>query len=384
MRAVPAFLIFGDSERSAALRHEVPVPIGDPFLFIGTDEGPVVLTNALEHARVERALPDARLLKVNDLGLSELIGGGTRRSEAELEVAVRAVREAGVRSAVVPPEFPIALADRLRADGVELIVDEQAFEMRRRAKSGPELEGIRRAQRAAEKAMTAAREALRSADPVDGRLIRADGEPLTAEDVRAAARKAAAEAGAPAPPDIMVTSVSSSGGHDPGSGPLPADLPVTIDLWPQDEATGCWADMTRTYVRGEVTPEVATLRDVARDAIESVRAATRPGITGRELYDIAAGIIEEAGHPTQRTAKPGETLTYGFYFGLGHGVGLELHEAPSLGLSGPDPLVPGDVIAVEPGIETLPGIGGMRFEDLLLVTDDGCETLTDFPFEIEL
>src|SRR3954467_11016819 len=96
-------------------------------------------------------------------------------------------------------------------------------------------------------------------------------------------------AGPPAPPDIMVTSALSGGGHDPGSGPLPADLPIVIDLWPQDEETGCWADMTRAFVRGELTPEVGTLRDVVREAIEGVRAAARPGVTGRELYDIAAG-----------------------------------------------------------------------------------------------
>ncbi|MEA2410977.1 MAG: Xaa-Pro aminopeptidase, partial [Thermoleophilaceae bacterium] len=210
-----------------------------------------------------------------------------------------------------------------------------------------------------------------------------DGSPVTSEQVRAAAREAAAAAGAPAPADIMVTSVSSSGGHDPGSGPLPADLPVVVDLWPRDEQTGCWADMTRTFVRGAISEEVALLRDVVRDAIERVRAATRPGVTGLELYEIAASVVEEAGYPTQRTAAPGESLMQGFYFSLGHGVGLELHEEPGLGLSGTSPLVPGDVIAVEPGIEGLPGLGGVRYEDLLLVTESGCETLTDYPYELE-
>jgi Xaa-Pro aminopeptidase len=103
-------------------------------------------------------------------------------------------------------------------------------------------------------------------------------------------------------------------------------------------------------------------------------------VTGRELYDLAADVMERAGQPTLRTATPGETLTQGFYFSLGHGVGLEVHEEPSLGLSGRAPLVEGDVVAVEPGLEGLPGIGGVRLEDLLLVTGDGCETLTEFPY----
>jgi Xaa-Pro aminopeptidase len=254
-------------------------------------------------------------------------------------------------------------------------------EARRRVKTAAELAGIRRAQRAAEAGMDAAATLIRGAEPRD-RLLHHDGQPLTAETVRAAVRAACAAAGAPAPPDIMVVSAHSSGGHDPGSGPLPADLPVTVDVWPRDEASGCWADMTRTFVGGRVTDEVAVLRDVVREALEAARAAARPGVTGRAVYDAAAEVVERAGHPTQRTRREGETLTRGFYFSLGHGVGLEVHEAPLLGLAGHDPLVAGDVVAIEPGIEGLDGIGGVRYEDLLLITESGCETLTDYPYDL--
>jgi Xaa-Pro aminopeptidase len=379
---VGALLIYGDTERSAALRHEVPLAIGDPFLFIGRNGGsPLIVTNALERDRIARALPDAELVLMNELGFLDLIRGGMPRHEAELEVVSRAVERAGADSVAVPPELPVAVADRLRSDGIELTVDPLLFEGRRRAKGPAELAGIRRAQKAAEAGMAAAAASLRAAEGVDGRL-ELDGSPLTAERVRATIRDACAAAGAPAPADIMVTSVLSGGGHDPGSGPLPADLPITIDLWPRDEETGCWADMTRTFVSGTVPDEVAALRDVVREALEAARAGTRPGITGRQLYDLAADVIERAGYPTQRTAAAGETLTSGFYFSLGHGVGLELHEEPLLGLSGREPLVVGDVIAVEPGVERLPEIGGVRYEDLLLVTEEGCETLTDYPYDL--
>jgi Xaa-Pro aminopeptidase len=303
------------------------------------------------------------------------------RDEAELEVVVRALERWGVEDAVVAPDLPVALADRLREAGVRLTIDARTVEGRRRAKTPAELAGIERAQRAAEAGMAAGERLIRAATSEGGRLVH-DGEELTAEAVRAAVRAACAAEGAPAPPDIMVVSANSGGGHDPGSGPLPAGLPITIDLWPRDEASGCWADMTRTFVAGEVSPEVAAVRDVARDALEAARAAARPGITGRALYDIAAEIVENAGYPTQRTRKPGETLTRGFYFGLGHGVGLEVHEPPGLGLAGTETLVTGDVIAIEPGIEGLEGIGGVRFEDLLLITEDGCETLTEYPYDL--
>jgi Xaa-Pro aminopeptidase len=376
-----AILIYGDTIRYPSMRHEVPLEIMDAFLFVERDGRPHLLTNVLEQARIRTVLPDAELLLEPDLGLFELVEGGMPRDEAELETVVRALERWGVKEAVVPADLPVAVADRLRAAGIRLDVDAPAVEARRRAKSAAELAGIRRAQRAAERGMAAGEALIRGAERRDGLLFH-DGAQLTAEAVRAAVRAACAGEGAPAPPDIMVTSRLSGSGHDPGSGPLPADLPIEIDLWPRDEESGCWADMTRTFVNGEVTAEVASVRDVVRGALEAARAAVRPGVTGRSVYDAAAEVVEAAGFPTQRTREPGQSLTHGFYFGLGHGVGLEVHEPPGLGLAGGDPLVAGDVIAIEPGVEGLETIGGVRFEDLLLVTDAGCETLTDYPYDL--
>ena len=372
-------LIYGDTERSPEMRHEVPLAIIDPFLSIEHDGRQVVLTNSLERDRIAAVLPDALLMLGSDLGLLDLVEGGMSRAEAGLEVVSRAVAQVGVTHARVPGGMPIEVADRLRADGVTLDVDQPFFDMRRRAKSPAELAGIRRAQRAAEQGLAAAAALLRAAI-IDGDGLVLDGAPLTAERVRAAIREACAVAGAPAPADIMVVSAWSGGGHDPGSGPLPANLPIEIDRWPRDEASGCWADMTRTFVVGRVSDEVATLHAVVMEAVEAVRALVRPGVPGRTLYDAAAEAVEAAGHRTLRTRAPGETLTEGFYFSLGHGVGLEIHEPPNLGLSAEHDLVAGDVIAIEPGIEGLRGIGGVRVEDLILVTDDGAETLTDYPY----
>lgn len=363
------------------MRHEVPLEIIDPFLFVERDGQAFVLTNQLERARIAEVLPDARVALIDELGIFDLIEGGMARRDAELEVVVRALEEWGVDAAGVPPDLPVAVADRLRAAGIELTVDPVTLEGRRRVKTAAELAGIRRAQRAAEAGMAAAERLIRGAEPAGGRLHH-DGEELTAETVRDAVRAACAALGAPAPPEIMVVSTLSAGGHDPGSGPLPAELPITVDLWPRDEASGCWADMARTFVTGEIGAEVAAIAAVVREALEAARAGARPGITGRALYDLAAEIVEKAGFPTQRTREPGQSLTHGFWFSLGHGVGLEIHEPPGVGLAAGQPLVAGDVIAIEPGIENIEGIGGVRFEDLLLITEDGCETLTQYPYDL--
>ena len=379
---VATILLYGDTARYPAIRHEVPLEILDPLLFVSRDGRAYVMTSSLDAARIARALPDAEVVTADELGFHELTKQGMSADEADLETAVRALRRWGIEHAVVPADLGVGVADRLRGEGIALEIDADTVNTRRRVKTPAELAGIRRALRAAEAGMAAAERLIRGARRSNGGLDH-DGEPLTAETVRAAIRAACAAAGAPAPADIIVSSaLSGEGGHDPGSGPLPSDLPISIDLWPRDEESGCWADMARTFVAGEVTSTVAELRDVVLEALEAARAAARPGITGSALYDIAADIIERAGHPTQRSNTSGEPLMHGFYFSLGHGVGLEVHEPPLLGLAGDEPLVAGDVVAIEPGIEGLDGIGGVGFEDLLLITEHGSETLTDYPYAL--
>jgi Xaa-Pro aminopeptidase len=373
-------LIYGDTERSATMRHEIPLTIGDPFLYVESDGRRVIVTNSLERDRLTRAVPDAELVLLEELGLDELIAAGLPRHEIQLELYARLCRRLDLRTAAVPPETPVVLADRLRADGIELRPDHDLFEDRRRVKTEAELAGIRRAQTAAEAGMAACAAALRAA-AADGDELRRDGAPLLAETVRAAIRDACAEHGAVAPPDIIVArSDRFPGGHDPGHGPLAPGVPITVDLWPHDEESGCHADMTRTFVVGEPTPAVVEMHALAIEALRRSVAAARPGVPGKALFDIACDVFEAAGHPTQRTKAPGEALTEGFYFSLGHGVGLEVHEAPALGRTGAAPLVAGDVVAVEPG--TSRAGEAARVEDLVLVTADGAETLTDYPYDL--
>jgi Xaa-Pro aminopeptidase len=377
------YLIYGDTIRSPAMRHEVPLGIGDPFLYLETDGRRVVVTNALEDDRIAQAAPDLERILADELGLDELIAQGLQREVVYREVFARAVDRVGIRSAIVPPEFPVALADRLRGAGVELTPDDEEFDRRRRSKTAAEMAGIRRATEAGLAGLAECARALREAT-IAGDELRLDGELLTSEIVRARVREVCARAGAPAPEDIIVAPMrpGDAVGHESGSGPLPANAPVCIDLWPQDEESGCWSDMTRTFVRGEISDPIAKLHELVLEAHERACAAVRPGVPGVDVYGVACDVFEAAGHPTQRTKAAGETLRHGFYFGLGHGVGLEVHEAPALGRTGREPLIAGDVIAVEPGTVD-PNDGGMRVEDLLVVTEDGYENLTaSFPYDL--
>src|SRR5262245_53005927 len=191
-----ALLLHGDTERSAALRHEIPLAIIDPLLFAEVDGRTYVLTSFLEAERVKRELPDAELLDFFELGYKDLVGEGMSLWDAAREVAPRAVREIGLTEAIVPGDFPLGLGDRLRQDGVVLTVDDAAVDLRRRAKTAAELDGMRAAQRAAETAMAAAAELLARAEPAEDGL-RVDGKQLLAEDVQATLRGGAADHGAP-------------------------------------------------------------------------------------------------------------------------------------------------------------------------------------------
>jgi Xaa-Pro aminopeptidase len=375
-------LIHGDTHSSAALRHELPLGILDPFSYFEVSGRRVVVIASMDAARIQAAAPGVEVIDPHSLGLDELIARGLRWHELESELCLRGAQELGARRLVVPGALPVAVADRLRAEGIEVVPDESEFSRRRRRKNAVEQEGVRRAQGAAEAGMAAAAEMLRSAGAANSAL-RLDGEDLTSERVRARIREVCADHGAPADEDIIVAAgPAGASGHEQGSGSLPVGIPIIIDLWPRDERTGCWADMTRTFVSGaEPAPDVARWHELSYTALTRVCERTRAGITGRELYATACEVFEEAGEPTQRTKPEGEALLDGFFHSLGHGVGLEVHEEPALGRTGSDQLVAGDVIAVEPGCYRN-GYGGVRLEDLLLVTEDGYERLTDFPYEL--
>jgi Xaa-Pro aminopeptidase len=378
----PDVLIHGDTNRSAALRHELPLGILDPFSYFEVDGRRVVVIATMEAGRIQEAAPGVEILDPYELGLDELVARGMRWHEMDAELCARAAAKLGTRRLVVPAALPVSVADRLRADGIEIEPDELEFIRRRRSKNTSEIEGVRRAQAAADAGMAAAAELLRTASARDGVLAH-DGEALTSEAVRARIREVCAERGAPADEDIIVAAgPAGASGHEQGSGPLPAGVPVIVDIWPRDERSGCFSDMTRTFVAGgEPAEDVVRWHALAHTALERVYAEVKPGVTGRDLFAAACDVFEEAGEPTQRTKAEGETLLDGFFHSLGHGVGLEVHEEPSLGRTGVDPLVPGDVVAIEPGCYRK-GYGGVRLEDLVLVTDDGFERLTDFRYEL--
>jgi len=373
-------LIVGDSARNPEIRHEVPVNVPDPFLYVEHGDRRLVVVGSFEVDRVKDAGAGLEVHAFERFGRDELQAQGLNYDEILREVTVRVCDELSVTSAVVPPTFPLEVADRLREAGVEVRWDRPFFVGKRRVKNDAELAGIRRAQRACEAAMDEARSLLRRAEQSNG-VLRLDGEPLTCERVKAAVERVFSEHAVSCDDPIVSHGPQTAVGHDAGSGPIAPGEPIVLDLYPRDRETGCYADMTRTFVVGTPPDELAEYARLVKEALDRSIAEIRAGATGRHVFDLACDVFERHGYPTLRTKEDGSVLADGFYHGLGHGVGLEVHEEPSLGKVGQE-LLAGDVVTLEPGLYRR-GWGGCRLEDLVVVTEDGAENLTEYPYDLE-
>jgi Xaa-Pro aminopeptidase len=373
-------LIYADSFRSADMRQAVPLGVPDPFLYAEENGSRHVFASSMEAAR----LRELGLFEVHvreELGYDELIASGIDAREVDAQLALRAVDALGLERATVPGSFPVWLADRLRADSVELTVDQELFDDRRRVKTEAQLVGMKRAQRAAEAAMDTCRALLRRAEIVGDELL-LDGEPLTVERVKADMNVAFAAHDTTAEEYIVAPGAQGAVGHDMGSGPIRPHTALVVDIFPRDNASAVYTDMTRTFVVGDVPDDVRRWHGLCKEALDAAVAEIRAGVEARAVFALTCEIFEAAGEPTQRTKKPGEPLSDGFFHGLGHGVGLEVHEEPSMGRLAHQKLVAGDVVTVEPGLYRA-GYGGVRLEDIVLVTENGAELLTDYPYDLE-
>jgi Xaa-Pro aminopeptidase len=372
-----AFILYA-STAAADMHHLIAHEVHDPFMYIHTPQGKnYVACSTLESARM-RDVPSVNVIPLESLGFDDFKASEPDETTAELDCYVRALSQLGIDKAAIPPTFPTQAADFLRSQGVDLTVDEPFFERARRRKTESELASIMRAQGAAEVATASVSDAMyRSEVGEDGGLM-IDGEPLTCEYLQYLVRLAYLRHGCEDAGTIVAHGPQTCIGHCSGFGQVFEGEPVTVDIDPRDLERGCTTDMTRTFVKGEINDELKFYYRLVKESYDRTLAAIRPGISTAELHCISCEPMIEAGQPTQLTKKPGESLVEGYFHSLGHGVGLDVHEPPSLNQTSGE-LVEGDVIAIEPGCYRQ-GFGGVRLESLVLVTKDGGKLLADYPY----
>jgi Xaa-Pro aminopeptidase len=367
-----ATLLVGDSETNQNIYYKTHFLAGDPFIYFESNGRRLLVVAKMEHGRAtkESSIPEVK--SFDDYGYLDLIKEGVDRTEAFITVLDRVTADSG-DGLVVEGRFPVLYADALRERGKSLNVAAGLLRLDRRRKSSEEIAAIESAQRATERAVARARELLAESD-VLGNVLHLGGIPLTSERLRQEMDIVLLREGMDPGQAIAAGGPGAADPHWLGQGPLRAGEPIILDVFPRSKRTRYYADMTRTFVKGEPSEQLTRMYEATSTALDTALGLVRPGATGRDIHQAVLDSYKSAGFG----ADEGPRMTHG----TGHGVGLDIHEAPTIGVGGPE-LLEGDVVTIEPGLYD-PTVGGVRIEDLVLVTSDGHRDLTCFPREFRV
>ena len=364
-----AYLIIDSSERNSDLYYRTGFFVPDPVIFFEHDgEGTLVLSDL----ELERGRKEARVERVVPLGeWTARIRGGGRKSPGIAEVAAAILGERGIRSLVVQRYFPVFYADALRKAGFFVRTAKTDFLFPGRLRKSPaEVSLIRKALHATAWAMRIAISIISDSE-VKGSALYHDGKPLTSETVRSAVSSYLAPRGYTASNTIVAGGVQGSMPHEKGFGPLRAGWPVVIDIFPRSQENRYFGDMTRTVVKGEPSAELSRMYDTVLRGQKIAFSMIRDGVRSKDVHGAVTDFFTERGFPT---AASGSGSPEGFIHSTGHGLGLDIHEPPRIG-HGREVLREGNVVTVEPGLY-YEHLGGVRIEDVVLVTRDGNQNLT--------
>ncbi|MCX6935971.1 MAG: M24 family metallopeptidase, partial [Verrucomicrobia bacterium] len=318
---------------------------------------------------IDRARRTARVDQCLDLAVEEKRLGHKKHSYPKVLAAV--LRRHGIHSAEIPLSFPIGLAQSLRTAGIRLHPVPEPFFPASLKKSPVEIRHITQAIRAAESGLARAVEILRAAKIRRNNLLSWSGSTLTSERLRTEMEIACLRHGALAKDTIVAGGTQACDPHERGSGPLRAHQTIILDIFPRNSQTGYFGDITRTFVKGLASEKLRHLRNTVIQGQQRVLRQTRAGANGLKIQNQLREWFRDQGYPTE--IQKGRWS--GFFHGVGHGLGLEIHETPRFAVAS---LPAGSILTVEPGLY-VPGIGGVRIEDVVLVRRGVPRRLTRFP-----
>ncbi|MCA1727915.1 MAG: Xaa-Pro peptidase family protein [Actinobacteria bacterium] len=330
-------LVIGAPEHDAAAYHLSGFLAPDPVILLQVAGKKYLAVSSMEYGRAKREARAEEVRSFDELDVINLARELKSGGRALAAAAAGLLEKLGATNSpvAVPPSLGVVYADELRARSLTVTPEARLFADLRRVKTEEEISYIERTQRAVEEAS-----------------ITAGGSQATDP-------------------------------HERGHGPLKAGESIILDIFPADKTTRYYADMTRTFVKGEPGEDLQKMYDAVLESQEAALAMIGPGVNGRDVHRKVSDVLHEAGYETLvHDQRPGEPLQEGFIHGTGHGVGLEIHESPRVSISD-EKLVSGDVVTVEPGLY-YPEIGGVRIEDLVVVTESGCRNLTNFPKEFRI
>ncbi|MDD4818394.1 MAG: M24 family metallopeptidase [Victivallaceae bacterium] len=366
-----AKLIVDESEHNSDMRYACGFAAPDEFIFFELPNGGerAIVMSVLEFDRAKaEAKPGVNVYPEAQFGAS-----GT------IDELFRIAAKYSLDGFSVPAGFPLLLADGMRTAGLSVIAEPGEFWPGRQFKSRAEADEIVKALRATEQGMRRAFELIAAAEIGADNTLTLDGAPLTSELLRSAIELEFMKNGAAADSTIVAGGVQGARPHCEGSGQLCAGTPIVMDLFPRLRSSGYWGDLTRTVVKGQAPDIVKKAFDTVFEARENAKKMMRPGAVPADIHNGCADFLAAAGFHTGN----GKNGAFGFFHGLGHGVGLDIHEAPRVNSRNRSALRGGEVVTVEPGVY-YPEWGGIRLEDMVYITGSGCECLTTIDTFLEI
>ena len=363
-RGADSYVVYASS-RDADMRYLTRFTTSDPFVFFKKpgEKGTIIISQ-METGRASRE-STAVIMTRAQAGLPEIM----KTEKDPWRATAKMIAGQAGKKILVPPNFPLALAKAL-GNYCSVAVDKGTVLSLRAKKNRSEIRMLKNVQKVTEKAMGLAVSMIHNAS-VKKDILYYDGKPLTSERIKFAMHSLLLEHECSAVDSIVSFGEDTAIPHMTGSGPIPANEPIVIDIFPFEEKTGYYADMTRTVSKGEPSPEIIDMYDALYEAKRIGISKVKAGISGAAVHQSVVDFFKERGY---------ESNTRGFIHNLGHGVGLQVHELPTVGPSG-TALKAGNVITIEPGLY-YPGIGGVRLEDIGAVTSRGFDKFTTFPEEL--
>jgi Xaa-Pro aminopeptidase len=361
-----AYVIYASS-RDTDMKYLTHFTTSDPFVFFKKPGEPgVIIVSQMETGRASREAT-ATVMTRTQAGLPKIM----KTEKDPYRATAKMIAGQVGKKILVPPNFPIALANAM-SEYCIVVVDGGTIQSMRAKKSKIELILMNNVQKVTEKAMDRAISLIRSSSVKKG-ILYIDQKPLTSEQVKFSLHSLLLEHGCSAVDTIVSCGEDTAIPHMSGRGPLKSDEPIVIDLFPVEEKSGYYADMTRTVVKGEPSKDIREMYDALREAKKLGISRVKAGVSGADIHLAVVDFFNERGY---------ENDTRGFIHNLGHGVGLQVHELPTIGPAG-KALESGNVITIEPGLY-YPGIGGVRLEDIGAVTARGFNNFTTFSEELIL
>ena len=366
-------LIVAQSDIDADMLYATKFWAGDPFIFLQQNGKRTIVLTDLEMGRGKRTAKVDEFVSFNEL--EREVQGNSKQLPPYEKVLAHFLRKRGVKQATVPANFAFGYARELAKDNVELSMADGLFWPAREAKTDEELKLIGRALRITEIGMKRAMDVLKASEP-KGKKLSWSGKTLTSELLRAEIDTAILRAGGLAANTIVAGGDQACDPHERGSGPLYANSLIILDIFPRDTQTGYWGDMTRTVVRGKASDAQRKLWQTVKEGQELALREIKDGVDGMKIHKAIQALFKKHGYPTE--VRKG--VNVGFFHGTGHGLGLEIHEYPRLQKV---VLKERQCLTVEPGLY-YPGLGGVRHEDVVVVTKTGSKILSKFPKPLEI